>query len=108
MITNIISDQFEMSEDDITADSDYTRNQVATSFATYYCFTLLTSTLVVFYPTQKKILQERREYPKVGSAALIDDFLRLGHGRHVQLVTMFQSTKCCDLPATTIAVLIEA
>ncbi|KAF0691873.1 Aste57867_16979 [Aphanomyces stellatus] len=98
MITNVISDQFRITADDIARDDDDARNQVASSYAIYYAFTILASCLVVFYPNQKKMLQEwKREggkYPLVGACALIFGFATLATGVTSNLLSMFQTTKC--------------
>ncbi|KAF0683285.1 Aste57867_24717 [Aphanomyces stellatus] len=98
MLANLIGDQFEFSEEAINTDSDYTRNQVATSYAIYYAFTAFASCLVVFYPNQKKMLHEWKKdggkYPTVGAAAMIVGFCLLAMSVTSNLLTMFQSTKC--------------
>ncbi|KAF0694298.1 Aste57867_14810 [Aphanomyces stellatus] len=98
MITNLISDQFRITEDDVIRDDKDARDQVAISYAIYYCFTIFATTLVVFYPTQKKMLAEWKKdgglYPTVGACALVGGFVTLSMAVTSNLLTMFQSTKC--------------
>ncbi|KAF0683282.1 Aste57867_24714 [Aphanomyces stellatus] len=98
MITNIISDQFEFTGKNFKADTPKTRNQAMTGYAIYYSFTVFASCLVIFYPSQKKMLHEWKKdggkYPIVGAAAMIGGFGLLAMAVTSNLLTMFQSTKC--------------
>ncbi|KAF0715654.1 Aste57867_3281 [Aphanomyces stellatus] len=92
MITNGISSQFRI-KDLQYDDNDDTRNQVATSYAIYYGFTAVAACLVVFFPANKKMLQEWTQegalYPKVGAATLIVGVLLLIAAVTSNLLTMF-------------------
>ncbi|KAH9146857.1 hypothetical protein AeNC1_019458, partial [Aphanomyces euteiches] len=98
MISNIIGDKFDVKSKQIKEDSDYTRNQVAYTYIIYYCFVGVAMCLVIFYPNQKKMIQEwkknDKDYKFVGGSVLISGFVILVLSITSNILTMFESTKC--------------
>ncbi|KAH9149288.1 hypothetical protein AeNC1_019365, partial [Aphanomyces euteiches] len=98
MISNIIGDHFQVKSKQIKEDSDYTRNQVAYTYIIYYCFVGVAMCLVIFYPNQKKMIQEwkknDKDYKFVGGSVLISGFVILVLSITSNILTMFESTKC--------------
>ncbi|KAF0688432.1 Aste57867_19948 [Aphanomyces stellatus] len=98
MLTNWYCDSFRITTEDVLRDDDDVRNQVAYTFAIYYSFTAFACTLVVFYPSQKKMLGEWKRdgglYPIVGGATLLMGAIMLTTAVTSNVLSMFQSTKC--------------
>ncbi|KAF0708539.1 Aste57867_6312 [Aphanomyces stellatus] len=98
MITNLYSDHLRIRARDIVRDDQDARDQVAISYGIYYSFTVFATCLVVFYPTQKKMLHEWKQdggkYPTVGACVLIGAFFTLATAVTSNILSMFQSTKC--------------
>ncbi|CAK4086455.1 unnamed protein product [Aphanomyces euteiches] len=101
MISNIIGDHFQVKSKQIKEDSDYTRNQVAYTYIIYYCFVGVAMCLVIFYPNQKKMIQEwkknDKDYKLVGGTVLLGAFCILVVSITANILTMFESTKCLRL-----------
>ncbi|EQC25781.1 hypothetical protein SDRG_16377 [Saprolegnia diclina VS20] len=98
VVANAIFSKFDVSEDDIKADSRHVRDQVAYTYVIYYGTTLLACLCVGLLPNQKIDLQHMLRYggksATMGGLALGFCFLVLAYSVSVSILGMFASTSC--------------